>query len=74
MLPFDIRHPSRDALFNLHRERQTVTDLETADCAIVGITDVLEKAPPAAPHLEVRAVVPIGNIELNENMEFASPR
>jgi len=43
MLPFDIRHPSRDAVFNLHGKWQPVADLKAADLAVVNATDVFEK-------------------------------
>lgn len=43
MLPFDIRHPSRDAVFDLHRKWQTVADIQAADHAIINTTNKLEK-------------------------------
>lgn len=43
MLPFDIRHPSRDASLNLYRKWQSVTNLKAADLAVLHATDEFKK-------------------------------
>jgi hypothetical protein len=56
MLPFDIRHPSRDALLNLYEKRQAVADLQTADFAGVNATDVLKEFRHRLLQLEISGV------------------
>lgn len=53
MLPFDIRHPSRDAALYFHRKRQPVADLETANLAVVNTTDILKQIRHRLFQLEV---------------------
>jgi hypothetical protein len=57
MLPFDIRHPSRDATFNLHRKRQPVADFQAANFAIVNTTDVFQKFHHWFFQIELRRVI-----------------
>ncbi len=53
MLPFDIRHPLRDAMFNLHEIWQPVEDFQASDLAFIHTTDVFEKLRHRLFQLEV---------------------
>ena len=53
MLPFDIRHPSRDAILYFHRKRRPVTDLEATNLALVNATNVLEQVRHRLPQLKI---------------------
>jgi hypothetical protein len=69
MLPFDIRHPSRDAALNFHRKWQPVADLKPADDTIVNATDILEQLCQRLLQFEIDRQtrgLPFGRPELHD--------